>query len=53
MPSLLDVVQSLDDQPAEATIFAARPWSATSDAAVEVPDQPPHGLAYLLEVDLA
>lgn len=53
MPSLLDVLQSLNDQPAEATIFAARPWTPTSVAAVEVLDEPPHGLAYLLEVELA
>ncbi|MCT9094228.1 hypothetical protein N4G70_36115 [Streptomyces sp. ASQP_92] len=53
MPSLLDVLQSLDDQPREATIFAARPWAATSDAAVRMDDEPPHGLAYLLEVELA
>ncbi|MCT9094360.1 hypothetical protein N4G70_36845 [Streptomyces sp. ASQP_92] len=53
MPSLLDVLQSLDDQPVEATIFAARPWTSTSVAVVEVLDEPPHGLAYLLEVDMA
>ncbi|WP_330301855.1 MULTISPECIES: hypothetical protein [unclassified Streptomyces] len=53
MPSLLDVLQSLDDQPAEAAIFAARPWTAISDAAVGVLDEPPHGLTYLLEVELA
>ncbi|MFC7266832.1 hypothetical protein [Streptomyces lutosisoli] len=53
MPSLLDVLQCLDDQPAEAALFAAGPWTAASDAAVGVLDEPPHGLTCMLEAEAA
>ncbi|MFI6623078.1 hypothetical protein [Streptomyces sp. NPDC050528] len=53
MPSLLDLLQSLEQQPAEAVIYAAKPWTAASDAVAAAFDAPPHGLAYLLEVVLA
>ncbi|WP_306324811.1 hypothetical protein [Streptomyces venezuelae] len=53
MPILLDLLQSLEEQPADAVIYAAEPWTAASDAAVAAFDAPPPGLAYLLEVELA
>ncbi|MHA6758072.1 hypothetical protein [Streptacidiphilus sp. PAMC 29251] len=53
MPTLLDLLQSLDEQPAEAVIYAAKPWAAASDAAIAPFDAPPPNLAYLLEVELA
>jgi hypothetical protein len=53
VPPLLDLLQSLDDQPAEAVIYVAKPWTAAADAAVAAFDAPPPNLAYLLEVELA
>ncbi|MFC5201794.1 hypothetical protein [Streptomyces kaempferi] len=53
MPTLLDLLQSLDEQPAEAVIYAAKPWTAASDAAVAAFDAPPPNRPYLLEVVLA
>ncbi|MFF9056796.1 hypothetical protein ACF09Z_37320 [Streptomyces erythrochromogenes] len=46
-------MQSLDEQPPEGLIYAAKPWTATSIAAVAALDEPPPGLDYLLEVELA
>lgn len=53
MPTLLDLLQSLDEQPAEAVIYAAKPWTAASDAAVAACGAPRPNLPYLLEVVLA
>ncbi|MFJ1569657.1 hypothetical protein ACIOG8_36490 [Streptomyces erythrochromogenes] len=52
MPTLLDLLQSLDEQPPEGLIYPAKPWTAASVAAVAALDEPPPGLDYLLEVDL-
>ncbi|WP_329390176.1 hypothetical protein OG625_38455 [Streptomyces sp. NBC_01351] len=53
MPTLLELLQSLDEQPAGAVIYAAKPWTAASDAVAVAFDAPPSDLAYLLEVELA
>ncbi|MFD5618933.1 hypothetical protein [Streptomyces yangpuensis] len=52
MPTLLDRVQSLDEQPLEGLIYAAKRWTAGSVAVVAALDEPPPGLDYLLEVEL-
>ncbi|MET7861625.1 hypothetical protein ABZS81_31410 [Streptomyces sp. NPDC005318] len=52
MPTLLDLLQSLDEQPPEGLIHAAKPWTAASAAAVAALDEPPPGLDYLLEVEV-
>ncbi|MFJ3861815.1 hypothetical protein ACIPRL_37070 [Streptomyces sp. NPDC090085] len=52
MPTLLDLLQSLDEQPPESLIYAVKPWTAASAAAVAALDEPPAGLDYLLEVEL-
>jgi hypothetical protein len=57
--TLAEVVEHLEELDADATIFAARPWSANARAVVAVePDDgsiPPEaaGLEYFLEVDVA
>jgi hypothetical protein len=53
MTTLLELIRALDTLPPETTLYAAKPWSPTSEAAVADDDEPPMGLDYLLEVDLA
>jgi hypothetical protein len=38
--------------PLDGSLYARRPWAATSEAVVGEPDTVPAGYAYLLEVDL-
>ena len=54
MTKLIDLIRRLDRLPADATLYAAKPWCAESLAeAVPRSAQAPDGLDYLLEVDLA
>lgn len=53
MVTLRELLIDLPEDDAEETIYAARPWTADSEA-VTLPDESdPAGLAYLLEVELA
>jgi hypothetical protein len=58
--TLAEVVEHLEGLDADATIYAARPWTADARAAVAVAPEdgysiPPEaaGLEYFLEVDIA
>ncbi|MGW6782846.1 MULTISPECIES: hypothetical protein [unclassified Streptomyces] len=51
MHTLLDLLQSIDERPAEGLVYAAKPWTAGSVAAVAAVDEPPPHLDYLLEVE--
>lgn len=53
MRTLQDVVQGLSAAADDATLYAARPWTAQSEAVVAIEDHPPTDLAYMLEVGLA
>lgn len=53
MTTLFDLIAALDDLDASAVLHVARPWSPTSTAVAVDDDEPPEGLAYLLEVDVA
>ena len=58
MPSLSELIRRLDELDDDATLFAARPWSAGSDAACAVEDHESKeaveaGMTYLLEVSMA
>ncbi|MFJ9547635.1 hypothetical protein [Streptomyces erythrochromogenes] len=51
MLALQDLLPSLDEQPAEGLIYAAKPWTATSVAAGAALGGQPPGLGRLLEVE--
>lgn len=51
--TLLETVQHLSEAPADATLYAARPWTPQSEAVVASADVAPPGMDYLLEVTLA
>jgi hypothetical protein len=58
MASLGELIRGMDALDDEGTLFAARPWSAGSDAACVVEDDESRqaveaGLSYLLEVSVA
>jgi hypothetical protein len=58
MAALAELIRRIDDLDDDATLFAARPWSAGSDAASAVEDQESReaveaGMSYLLEVSMA
>ncbi|MFE9466688.1 hypothetical protein ACFYNW_23990 [Streptomyces virginiae] len=46
MLTLQDLLQSLDQQPAEGLIHAAKPWTAASAADIAALDAPPRDLAH-------
>ena len=55
MATLEEVLDDLTVGEAEETIYAAQPWTATSEALIALDESSdvPAGLAYMLEVDLA
>jgi hypothetical protein len=58
MAALAELIRRIDELDDDATLFAARPWSAGSDAASAVEDHESReaveaGRSYLLEVSMA
>jgi hypothetical protein len=50
--TLRDVLSEPDQLPTDATVYAVRPWTASTDVVVSEADTPPDGHEYLLEVDV-